>query len=185
MQEQQPRLPSSTSETRCQDMYAKSEGFRRTRHRPDTVLASIGRDVRETSMKFCLLVPEEFASHHRQHSFEITGLLQWGKALGGDIKTLTEFDGGYDWVMTNVSSTESEYISFIHQVDPDAKVIACFDYGFDVVNQYFVPAAIARIKDVMNRADVVFSVNKNQQAWMQEILPDTTIHYSPHPTAIE
>ena len=136
-------------------------------------------------MKFCLLVPEEFASHHRQHSFEITGLLQWGKALGGDIKTLTEFDGGYDWVMTNVSSTESEYISFIHQVDPDAKVIACFDYGFDVVNQYFVPAAIARIKDVMNRADVVFSVNKNQQAWMQEILPDKTIHYCPHPTDIE
>ena len=138
-------------------------------------------------MKFALLVPEEFAVHYRQHSFEISGLLNWARVLNGDILMITEYSGGYDWVMTNVSSTESEYISFIKQVDPEAKVICCFDYGFDIINQYF--ANLDRIWTVMNRADVIFSVNKNQKEWIETGLRnrgfDKPIHYIPHPADTE
>lgn len=134
-------------------------------------------------MKFALLVPEEFATHYRAHSFEISGLLNWARVLNGDILTITEYHGGYDWVMTNVSSTENEYLSFIRQVDPDAKVVACFDYGFDVINQYF--STLQRIKTVMNRADAIFSVNRNQVEWMKVLLPDRDIHYIPHPADTE
>src|SRR3990167_385095 len=138
-------------------------------------------------MKFALLVPEEFAVHYRQHSFEISGLLNWARVLSGDILMITEYSGGYDWVMTNVSSTESEYISFIKQVDPEAGVICCFDYGFDIINQYF--SNLDRIWTVMNRADVIFSVNKNQKEWIEIALRnrgfDKPIHYIPHPADTE
>src|SRR3990167_732314 len=130
--------------------------------------------------KFCLVVPEEFKTHYNQHPFEITGLLNWAKVLNGDVKVITEDHSNYDWIMTNVSSTESEYISYLRQEVPDAKIIACFDYGFSAVNQYFL--SLQRVKQVMERADVVFSVNRNQQEWMKLILPDKDIHYIPHPS---
>ena len=134
-------------------------------------------------MKFCLVVPEEFKTHWQSHPFEISGLLQWQRALDGDIRTINEDLTPYDTIMTNVSSTESEYISLIRQENPSCKIVACFDYGFGVVNQYFT--TLERVKQVMSRADVLFSVNQNQRDWMKVLLPDRDIHYIPHPTDID
>ena len=135
------------------------------------------------SFKFGLVVPEEFHTHAKQHSFEISGLLQWAKVLGGDIVLITDDLTPYDILMTNVSSTEQEYISVIRQENPDAKIVTCFDYGFDVVNQYFYN--MERVKQVMRRTDHIFSVNKNQVKWMKLLLPERDIRYIPHPTDIE
>ena len=135
-------------------------------------------------MRFCLIVPEEFYTHFHQFPFEISGLLNWARVLGGEIRQINHGDlDQFDTIMTNVSSTESEYISIIRQVNPDAKIIACFDYGFDVVNQYFTN--MERVKQVMERADIVFSVNRNQVEWMKVLLPEKIVHYIPHPTDID
>ena len=134
-------------------------------------------------MKFCLIVPQEFYEHYHQSPFEISGLLNWARVLDGEIRMINHPDiDQFDTIMTNVSSTESEYISVIRQVNPDAKIIACFDYGFDVVNQYFTN--MDRVKQVMERADIVFSVNRNQVEWMKVLLPEKIINYVPHPTDI-
>ena len=134
-------------------------------------------------MNFALVVPSEFAEHYRQHKWEISGLLNWAKVLNGDLLQINEFAGGYDWVMLNISSTEPEYISVVKQIDPDAKIVTVFDYGFDVVSDFF--GDLTRIKQLMSRADAIFSVNRNQVAWMQTLLPDKIIHYCPHPADIE
>lgn len=134
-------------------------------------------------MKFALVVPQEFSQHYSQHSFEISGLLNWARVLNGDIRMINEDLTPYDLIMTNVSSTETEYISVIRQENPSAKIIAVFDYGFDVVNQYF--SSLHRVKQVMERADYIFSVNKNQADWMKTVLPGKEIHYIPHPTDID
>ena len=134
-------------------------------------------------MKGALVVPEEFAQHFRRHSFEISGLLQWGPVMGWDVKMINEELSDYDFYMVNFSSTETEYASVLRQINPDAKIVACFDYGFSVVNQYF--SNLQRIREVMNRVDAVFSVNKNQQKWMELVLPETQIHYIPHPANVQ
>jgi len=134
-------------------------------------------------MKFALCVPQEFYEHYHAHPFEISGLLQWAKVLDGDVTMITDDHSKYDVIMTNVSSTESEYISVLRQEVPDAKIIACFDYGFSVVNQYFLN--LDRVKQVMNRSDHIFSVNKNQVEWMKLLFPDKDIRYIPHPTDTE
>ena len=140
-------------------------------------------------MKFALVVPQEFAEHYRAHSFEISGLLNWARALKGDIRTIHEDLTPYDVIMTNVSSTETEYVSVIKQMNPDAKIVVCFDYGFDVVNQYFLPGFEKRIGLIMGRADLLFSVNKNQVEWMRLVLRaaghDKPVHYIPHPSDVE
>lgn len=135
-------------------------------------------------MRFCLVVPEEFYTHYNQFPFEISGLLNWARVLQGDVRTINAGDlADYDTYMTNVSSTETEYISVLRQLNPAARIIACFDYGFDVVNQYF--NEMSRVKQVMERADIVFSVNKNQVKWMRLLLSKKETHYIPHPTDIE
>ena len=134
-------------------------------------------------MKFGQVVPAEFKKHHDAHAFEITGLLNWVKVLKGDVLTINEDLTPYDVLLTNVSSTENEYISLIRQENPDATIIACFDYGMEAINTYLT--SVERIKQVMQRADHVFSVNKNQRAWMKYLLPGRTIHYMPHPTDVE
>jgi len=134
-------------------------------------------------MRFCLVVPEEFASHYRSMPFEISGLLNWARVLGGDVKRIDEDLSGYDVFMTNISSTEIEYISVLRMLEPDAKIVACFDYGFDVVNQYFTN--IDRVREVMSRADRVFSVNRNQMEWMRLMLPDKVVQFVPHPADTE
>ena len=136
-------------------------------------------------MRFCLVVPDEFKRHYEAHSFEISGLLQWAKVFDGDVRTINEDLTAYTHIMTNVSSTESEYISLIRQEVPDATVIACLDYGFSVINQYFLPGFEKRIGVVMSRADHVFSVNRNQVEWMKLVVPDKPIHYIPHPSDTE
>lgn len=136
-------------------------------------------------MKFALCVPQEFAHHYASHPFEISGLLNWAKVFGGDVRTINEDLTSYTHIMTNVSSTESEYISLIRQEVPDATILACFDYGFSVVNQYFLPGFEKRIGVVMSRADHIFSVNKNQVEWMKLVVPDKPIHYIPHPSDTE
>jgi len=136
-------------------------------------------------VKFCLVVPEEFQRHFKAHSFEISGLLNCANVLGGDVCTINEDLTAYTHIMTNVSSTESEYISLIRQEVPDATVIACLDYGFSVINQYFLPGFEKRIGVVMSRADHIFSVNKNQVEWMKLVVPDKPIHHIPHPSDTE
>src|SRR3990167_1082176 len=136
-------------------------------------------------MKGCIVVPEEFQRHFKAHSFEISGLLSWAPAMGWEVRTINEDLTPYDTIMTNVSSTESEYISLIRQEVPDATVIACLDYGFSVINQYFLPGFEKRIGVVMSRADHVFSVNRNQVEWMKLVVPDKPIHYIPHPSDTE
>src|SRR3989304_6913051 len=126
-------------------------------------------------MKVCLVVPEEFQRHYQAHSFEISGLLQWAKVFYGDVRTINEDITAYTHIMTNVSSTESEYISLIRQEVPDATVIACLDYGFSVINQYFLPGFEKRIGVVLSRADPRFAVNKNQVEWMKLGVPDKKI----------
>ena len=133
--------------------------------------------------KGALVVPEEFATHYRAHAFEITGLLCWAKAMDWDVLRIDEDIGGYDVYMTNISSTETEYISVIRMAEPGAKVVACFDYGFDVVGQYF--SNLERVKTVLKRADRVFSVNKNQMAWLRLMMPDKKVAYCPHPADVE
>lgn len=134
-------------------------------------------------MKFVLVVPEEFVSHYRQFEHEIAGLLNWARVLGGDVKMVNEDLNGYDTYMVNISSTETEYISVIRMLEPDARIVACFDYGFDIVNQYFTN--LERIKQVLSRADIIFSVNKNQEKWMKVILPEKKTYYCPHPADME
>ena len=129
--------------------------------------------------KGALVVPSEFADHFRQSPFEISGLLNWSPVMGWDIRTINEDLSPYDTIMLNFSSTESEYGSIARQINPEVILIGCFDYGMDVVGQYFVN--LERIKVVMDRLDHIFSVNKNQVEWMKNIFPDRTIHYCPHP----
>src|SRR5947199_10091120 len=128
--------------------------------------------------KGTLVAPSEFVEHFRSHDFEISGLLGWCYAMGWDIHTINEDLSGYDMFLTNFSSTESEYASVIRQIVPDATIIACFDYGFDVVGQYFVD--LSRIKTVMDRCDILFSVSQNQRDWVKGMFPDRDIHYIPH-----
>ena len=134
-------------------------------------------------MKFALCVPSEFFDHYHSHPFEISGLLQWAKVLKGDVVRIIDDLTPYDTIMLNFSSTENEYGSMIRQVNPDAILIGLFDYGFDVVGSYFVN--LERIKTVMNRCDIIMSVNKNQVSWMKLLLPDKPIHYIPHPADTE
>jgi len=134
--------------------------------------------------KFALVVPQEFKVHYDAHSFEISGLLNWARALGGDVLTINADLSSYDTILTNVSSTENEYISVIRQMNPDANVICCFDYGFDIVNDYFLPGFERRIATVMAR-----SVNKNQVDWVRLMLAsvgvEKPVHYIPHPSDID
>lgn len=131
-------------------------------------------------MRFCLVVPSEFYEHFNQHKFEISGLLNWAPVMNGVVRRINDSDlPDYDVYMTNVSSTETEYISVLRQLNPEAKIVACFDYGFDIVNQYFL--SMQRVKQVMDHADTIFSVNRNQVEWMKVLFPDRQVHYMPHP----
>ena len=139
--------------------------------------------------KFALVVPQEFKVHYDAHPFEITGLLQWARVFKGDVLTINADLSSYDTILTNVSSTENEYISIIRQMNPDAKIVCCFDYGFGIVNDYFLPGFERRIATVMGRADHVFSVNKNQVDWIRLMLEsvgvDRPVHYIPHPSDLD
>ena len=134
-------------------------------------------------MKGALVVPSEFAEHSRAHGWEISGLLNWGPAMDWDILQINEDLGGYDVYLTNVSSTETEYIPVIRMAAPDAKIVACFDYGFDIVGDYFL--TLERVKRVLSWADRLFSVNRNQLDWLRTILPDRKIAHCPHPVDVE
>src|SRR5437762_5536703 len=134
--------------------------------------------------KGTLVVPEEFWTHFNQFKgTEISGLLCWSYAMGWDVHTINEDLSSYDTFLINFSSTESEYGSVIRQIVPDAVLIGVFDYGMSVVDQYFND--LSRIKVVMDRCDHIISVCRNQQEWMEHLLPDRTIHYCPHPTDVQ
>lgn len=137
-------------------------------------------------MKGTLVVPEEFASHFRMHSFEISGLLSWSPAMGWDVRTINEDLSEYDTFLTNFSSTETEYGSVIRQIVPDATIIGCFDYSFELIGDYF--SNMERVRQVMSRLDHVISVSKDQRPWIQMFLENAgwkgTVHYVPHPTDI-
>src|SRR6266571_882035 len=138
-------------------------------------------------MKGTLVCPGEFVQHYRSNPFEIAGLLGWCGAMKWDIHTITEDIADYDIYLTNVSSTELEYVSVLRQINPDAKIIVCLDYGADVLDSYF--ASLERVWQIMGRADYIFSVNLNQKEWVEAGLRNrgimTQVHYIPHPCDID
>src|SRR5205823_2347446 len=140
--------------------------------------------ARKGKMKFGLIVPSEFKEHFLQHAGkEIPGLLGWVGAFGGKIYTINEDWSDRDVIMVNFSSTEFEYASIVRQVIPDVTIVCCLDYGANILSQYFTD--LSRIKVVMDRCNYLYSVNKNQQLWMEILFPDRTIHYCPHPADVD
>ncbi len=138
--------------------------------------------------RFALVAPEEFVQHFFQHEGkEIAGLLNWVNVFKGDILTINQDLTPYDTIMTNVSSTESEYVSLIKQENPDARILACLDYGVSVLDDYFV--SLERVWQVLSRSDILFSVAKLQSEWVRLALEnrgyDLQVHRIPHPIDIE
>jgi len=142
--------------------------------------------------RVCLVTPSEFKSHWMEvqqtgGGVEIAGLLNWPVALGFPlaVHTVDEDLSDYDIIITNMSSTESEYVPHLKRAYPEAMVVVCLDYAFDILEQYGGTPMITRILTNLRRADRVFSVHPHQTAWLRAVAPGLPVWHIPHPVDVE
>jgi hypothetical protein len=133
-------------------------------------------------MRYGLVAPGEFVDHYRKYRSKLAGLLAWPAAMSGDCISIDEDLTPYDVLHFNISSTELEYIPVAKMQNPDATIVANFDYSMDILAQYFI--SLERVRQIMCTADHVFSVTSAQRAWMEMIL-GRKVHHIPHPMPVE
>ena len=140
---------------------------------------------------FALVVPAEFKDHYQEsmkdQGFEIAGLLNWAQAMGTPtaIHTIDDDLNSYTHIITNVSSTECEYIPVLQTLYPDKTIIGCLDYSFEILEQYGNSALIHRMITNLAKADFVFSVHPHQQEWLNAVNSDMNATHIPHPVDID
>jgi len=145
-------------------------------------------------MKYAMVVPKEFKMHYEHTPFEISGLLNWARAMKGDVVTVDDDLSQYDILHCNLSSTEINYPYKCRMENPDAVIVGNLDFAIDVLQQYFsaiegeVPTKnfpSSYLLDTIKSIDIVLSVEPTQSKWLNMMVGDVkTIHHVPHPTDV-